>query len=83
MNGVKERKKKENFAATSSRSSENIKFDHFTLLCCGDRQNRPEVEMQLVISIHIISFAGSFWGCIFHFRFVGRAVQSPIKLSQG
>ena len=60
MNGIKERKKKENFAATSSRSRENIKFDHFTLLCCGDRQNGPEVEMQLVISIYTISFAGSF-----------------------
>ena len=36
MNDVKVRKKKEDFAVTRSRSRENLKFGHFTLLFAED-----------------------------------------------
>ena len=38
VNGVKAKKKKEKLAVMRSRSRENLKFGHFTLLFCRGRQ---------------------------------------------
>ena len=48
IDGVKARKKKENFAVMRSRSRGNIKFGHFTLLFCRGRQrNVPKWKMHV------------------------------------
>ena len=44
INGVKARKKKENFAVTRSRSRGKIKIGHFTLLFCRGRQMYQNVK---------------------------------------